>query len=143
MEPDEPDAALESFWRVAVFHARLNGVPSYFGPTPLEAIRPPAWSYGATDADADAFVAAIRSGTTTATALPLAELEAVGEPLPQPGELGIVLDGAGRPQALVTVTEVFVVPRTEIDPAQTLVEGDGLAGDTPMVVQRLRVLHAA
>ena len=147
MEPEagtgEVDDDLERFWRVAVFHARLNGVPAYFGPTPLEAVRPPAWSYGASRAEADEFVADLRSGATTATALPLAELEAAQEPLPQPGELGIVLDGAGRPQALVAVTEVLLVPCAEVDPASTQVDGADLAPYTPLVVQRLRVLHAA
>ena len=142
MTPEETDSALDTFWRVAVFHARLNGVPSYFGPTPLEVVRPPAWSYGETAEEADAFLASIRSGATTATAMPLAELEQVGEPVPQPGELGIVLDGRGDPQALVSVSEVLLVPYAEVDPGFTLVEGEGLVADTPMVVQRLKVLHA-
>ncbi|QBR91069.1 ASCH domain-containing protein [Nocardioides euryhalodurans] len=142
MTPEETDGALDTFWRVAVFHARLNGVPSYFGPTPLEVVRPPAWSYGETPEEADAFLASVRSGATTATAMPLAELEQVGEPVPQPGELGIVLDGRGDPQALVSVSEVLLVPYAEVDPGSTLVEGEGLVADTPMVVQRLKVLHA-
>ena len=139
--PEESDARLATFWRVAVFHARLNGLPSYFGPTPLEAVRPPAWSYGATPEEADDFVTAVRSGRTTATATPLAEFEAAGEPLPTTGELGILLDGAARPRALVAVGEVQVVPYAEVQPGPTLVDGTDLAPDTPMVVQRLRVLH--
>jgi hypothetical protein len=141
--PEESDAQLENFWRLAVFHARLNGVPSYFGPTPLEVVRPPAWSYGATPEEADEFVSAIRAGRTTATALPLADLEAAGEPLPTPGELGIVLDGSGRPHALVAVIEVLVVPHAEIEAGRTLVDGDDLTADTPMVLQRLSVLHTS
>lgn len=139
---DDVDDRLERFWRVAVFHARLNGVPSYFGPTPLEVIRPPAWSYGATPADADVFVARVRDGDVTATAMPLAELEAAGEPLPRPGELGIVLDGSEAPRLLVAVSEVLVVPRAEVDAGQTLLEPDVAADDAAMVVQRLQVLHA-
>ena len=148
MDFDEPvldadvDDRLERFWRVAVFHARLNGVPTYFGPTPLEVIRPPAWSYGETPADADRFVARLRGGDVTATAIPLADLEAAGEPLPQPGELGIVLDGEEEPRLLVAVSEVLLVPRAEVDDSETLVDADGAADDATMVVQRLRVLHA-
>ena len=142
MTPEETDSALDTFWRVAVFHSRLNGGPSYFRPAQLEVVRPPAWSYGETPEEADAFLASIRSGATTATAMPLAELEQVGEPVPQPGELGIVLDGRGDPQALVSVSEVLLVPYAEVDPGFTLVEGEGLVADTPMVVQRLKVLHA-
>ncbi len=119
--PEESDQELANFWRLAVFHARLNGVPTYFGPTPLEVVRPPAWSYGATAEDADDFVAAVRAGRTTASAMPLAELEAAGEALPTPGELGIVLDGSGRPQLLVAVAEVLVVPHAEVEPGPTLV----------------------
>ena len=45
-EPDHPE--VRAFWDVARMHANLNAAPSYFGPTPLESVPPPAWSYGAT-----------------------------------------------------------------------------------------------
>ena len=43
---DEIDQHVEAFWRESVFKARINHMPTYFGPTPLEVVRPPAWSCG-------------------------------------------------------------------------------------------------
>ena len=66
-EPDHPE--VRAFWNVARMHANMNAAPSYFGPTPLESVPPPAWSYGTDPAEADAFVAAAladEEGTTTA-----------------------------------------------------------------------------
>jgi uncharacterized protein YhfF len=135
------DDALESFWREAVFRARLNHMPSYFGPTPLEVIRPPAWAFGATAAEADAFVRDVESGRTSALAGPLREYAADGEPLPEAGELGIVVDGSGRPRLLLAVTEVVTLPYAAVG-VGAVVEGSGHAADTEMLVQQLRVLHS-
>ncbi|KRF36053.1 hypothetical protein [Nocardioides sp. Soil805] len=103
-EPDHPE--VRAFWDVARMHAKLNAAPSYFGPTPLESVPPPAWSYGADPAEAEAFVTAAladEEGTTTA---PLADHAGV---LPEEGVLSILCDGEGRPRALVEVTAVEVV----------------------------------
>ena len=40
------DARVATFWEVARLHAKISGVPTYFGPTPLESVPPPAWSFG-------------------------------------------------------------------------------------------------
>lgn len=137
----EVDDSLESFWREAVFRARLNNVPSYFGVTPLEVIRPPAWAFGTTAAEADAFVRDAAAGEVTALAGSLREYAADGEPLPESGELGIVVDGSGRPRLLVAVTEVLRLPFADVEP-DAVVEGSGFATDTEMLVQRLRVLYS-
>lgn len=115
--------AVESFWADARVHARLNAAPSYFGPTTLEVVVPPTWSFSDDPAEADTGLTALLDGTTTRLETPLADLEAVGEAPPAPGTLGIVLDGAGRPRALVSTSRVDVV--------------DGL------VVEHLTVLHRA
>ena len=102
-EPDHPE--VRAFWDVARMHAKLNAAPSYFGPTPLESVPPPAWSYGATPAEADEFLAGVladEEGTTTA---PLADYAGA---LPEEGVLSILCDGEGRPRALVEVTAVEV-----------------------------------
>lgn len=141
-EAGDVDEALESFWRRAVFRAGLNHVPSYFGPTPLEVVRPPAWSFGTTPEEADGFLHSVLDGSTTAIAGSLREYGADEGVVPEAGELGIVVDGSGKPAALVVVTEVLTVPWAEVDPAGTVVEGSGFAPDTAMVLQRLRVLYA-
>ncbi len=102
-EPDHPE--VRAFWDVARMHAKMNAAPSYFGPTPLESVPPPAWSFGSDPAEADAFVEAAladEAGTTTA---PLADYDGM---LPEEGVLSILCDGEGRPRALVEVTSVEV-----------------------------------
>lgn len=142
-EVGDVDEALETFWRRAVFRAKLNHVPSYFGPTPLEVVRPPAWSFGTSDEEAARFVTDLLAGRTTAIAGSLRDYRADDGDVPEAGELGIVVDARGTPAALVVVTEVLTVPYAEVDPTATVVEGEGFAPDTAMVVQRLKVLHAA
>jgi hypothetical protein len=96
---------LRVFWDLARFHAKLNAAPTYFGPTTLESVPPPAWAYGESAEESDAFVAQVladEKGTTTAT-----EADYAGE-LPQSGVLSILCDGSGVPRALVEVTDVAV-----------------------------------
>jgi len=94
---------LRVFWDLARYHAKLNAAPTYFGPTALESVPPPAWAYGESVGESDAFVAQVladgRGETTAATA------DHAGE-LPQVGVLSILCDGSGVPRALVEVTDV-------------------------------------
>uniref|UniRef100_UPI0030FA509C ASCH domain-containing protein n=1 Tax=Nocardioides salarius TaxID=374513 RepID=UPI0030FA509C len=107
------------------FHAKLNTAPSYFGPTTLEVVPPPAWSFGATAEEAEALLALVLDGTKTATASAHADYEVEGEPLPEAGTLGIVLDGEGHPRALVETTDVRVVPFDEVSAEHAHLEGEG------------------
>jgi uncharacterized protein YhfF len=94
---------LRVFWDLARFHAKLNAAPSYFGPTTLESVPPPAWAYGDSAEESDEFVARVLAderGETTAAA---ADYDGA---LPEAGVLSILCDGAGRPRALVEVTDV-------------------------------------
>lgn len=94
---------LRVFWDLARFHAKLNAAPTYFGPTALESVPPPAWAYGEGTAESDAFVAQVLAddrGTTTAPA------EDYADELPQVGVLSILCDGSGAPRALIEVTDV-------------------------------------
>ncbi len=116
---------VESFWDLARFHAKLNTAPSYFGPTTLEVVPPPAWSFGASAEEADSLLALVLDGTKTATASAHADYEAEGEPLPEPGTLGIVLDGGGHPRALVETTDVRVARFDQVDAEHAHLEGEG------------------
>ncbi len=94
---------LRVFWDLARFHAKLNAAPTYFGPTTLESVPPPAWAYGDSAEESDGFVAQVLAddgGETTAA------LSDYAGQLPEPGVLSILCDGAGRPRALVEVTDV-------------------------------------
>lgn len=96
---------LRVFWELARYHAKLNAAPTYFGPTTLESVPPPAWAFGETAEESDAFVAQVladeRGSTSAATA------DYAGE-LPVSGVLSILCDGSGVPKALVEVTDVTV-----------------------------------
>ena len=71
MEPEVDPSAIEIseiefdheelrvFWDLARFHAKLNAAPTYFGPTTLESVPPPAWAYGESVEESDAFVAQV------------------------------------------------------------------------------------
>lgn len=158
---------VESFWDLARFHAKLNSAPSYFGPTTLEVLSPPAWSFGSTPEQADELLALVLDGTKTATASALWEYEAEGEPVPEPGSLSILLDGADHPHALIETTHVRVVPFDEVDEEHARLEGEGdltlahwrevhercftntatddhgFRTDMPVVLERFRVVYQA
>lgn len=96
---------LRVFWELARYHAKLNAAPTYFGPTTLESVPPPAWAYGESAGESDTFVARVladEQGETTATS------EEYAGDLPETGVLSILCDGSGVPRALVEVTGVTV-----------------------------------
>ena len=96
---------LRVFWDLARFHAKLNAAPTYFGPTTLESVPPPAWAYGESAEESDAYVETVlaeQRGSTTA-----AVADYAGD-LPQAGVLSILCDGSGRPRALIEVSDVTV-----------------------------------
>ncbi len=101
-----------NFWELARFHAKLNVAPSYFGPTTLEVVRPPAWSYGDAPDEADEFVARMSGDDRLSTSTPAAAYEEADHQedtaLPVAGALSILCNGAGRPVALLETAEVEV-----------------------------------
>ncbi|RJS47152.1 ASCH domain-containing protein [Nocardioides cavernaquae] len=117
--------ALNHFWNLAREHARLVDIPGYFGATPLGAVPPPAWSFGDSAELADRLLRLVLDGTKTATASLASDYAAEDEPLPEPGTLGIVIDGAGNPRALLATTEVRVVPFADVDAEHAWLEGEG------------------
>lgn len=157
------DNELEAFWDIAREHAGLAGVPVYTGENPVRTLQPPAWAFGATPEQADELLGLVLDGTKTATASSLAAYEREGEQLPEPGLLGILLDGAGHPRALVVTTEARVVPFDQVDADHARDEGEGdlslehwrtvherffsehtdggFGPDMPVVLERFRVLY--
>jgi uncharacterized protein YhfF len=124
-EPPTTDEYLNAFWEVAKRHAKLSRMPGYFGPGPLESLPPPAWSFGATPEQADELLDLVLAGAKSATASALWDYEAAGEAPPEPGGLGILLDGSGRARALVQTTEVRVARFDEVDEEHARLEGEG------------------
>ncbi len=161
------ESAVRAFWDLARFHAKLNTAPTYFGPTTLEVVPPPAWSFGANPEQADALLELVLDGTKTATAGALWDYESDGEPLPEPGSLSIILDGRGHPRALIECTASAVVPFDEVDEEHARLEGEGdrslvhwrdvherfftevathdhgFQPDMPVVLERFRVVYRA
>ncbi|MFW2512503.1 ASCH domain-containing protein [Demequina sp. SO4-13] len=86
---------------------------------------PEAWAFGATPAHADSLLALVLDGAKTGTASSLWDYEPSGEPLPQEGELSIILDGAGIPRALIETTKIRIVPFDQVDADHARAEGEG------------------
>lgn len=116
---------IDAFWVDAKVRANLNGLAAYWGPTELDSLQPPASAYGGTAEVADELADLIVAGTKTATAGALWDYEAEGEELPSKGDLEIVLDGRGHPRALVSLTQVKVVPFDEVTADHAFAEGEG------------------
>jgi uncharacterized protein YhfF len=75
----------------------------------------------------DSGIAAILAGEKTAMTGLLRIHDHSGEPVPQPGQRFSVVDSAGQPAAVIELTEVRVVPISEVDDAYARAEGRGYA----------------
>ncbi|NLT31010.1 MAG: ASCH domain-containing protein [Propionibacterium sp.] len=161
---DDPQARIDTFWDEARRRARLDWLPGFGTATPVAALQPPAWSFGATPEQADELLELVLAGTKTATASLLSDY-CEEDPVPEVGTMGIVLDGAGRPRALVATTSVRVVPFADVPAEHAHAEGEGdrsleywrrvhreffsthsLGGaevpdDAPVVLEEIRVLY--
>ena len=72
----------------------------------------------------DQVVAAILAGAKTTTTSLLLGYERAGEPVPEPRQRFAVVDSAGRPAAVIEMTEVRVVRVADIDLRHVLDDGD-------------------
>lgn len=108
------ESPLTGFWA----RARAS-VPS------LPAEVPGAWAFGATPEHADDLLALVIAGIKTGTASSVWDYEATGDPLPQLGELSIILDGAGAPRAVIRTTALQVLPFDEVGAQHAFAEGEG------------------
>lgn len=150
-----PDDAIRPFWAQArAAHPELPAEP------------PEAWAFGATPEHADSLLALVLDGTKTGTASSLADYDEVdSEPVPAVGDLSIILDGAGKPRAVLEVTAIDVVPFGQVTAEHAHAEGEGdrsltawreiherfwrdysaagFAPDMPVVCERFRVVHPA
>ena len=84
-----------------------------------------AATLGHTRALADTLADLVRSGIKRAHATLRRDFEQELEPLPQNGEHLVVLDGDGRPQAIVRVTHVELRRFNEIDDEFAFAAGEG------------------
>ena len=86
---------------------------------------PEAWAFGATPEHADTLLALVLAGIKTATASALWDYEATGDPLPEAGDLSIILDSASTPRAVIETTSVAIVPFDRVTAEHAHAEGEG------------------
>lgn len=75
----------------------------------------------------DRLVAAILTGEKTTTSCLYLELEVDGEELPRAGSREVVIDSGSRPVAVIEMTDIRVLPLSEVDRQHALDEGEGFA----------------
>ena len=158
---------LDDFWADAKVRAGLNPTSGLTGQNVADTVPPAAWACGADPATADELLALVLDGVKTGTASALWDYEAAGEPVPEVGDLSIILDGAAHPRVLIRTTSVRVVPFSAVDGEHARSEGEGdrtldywrethrryfaenaehgrgFAEDMPVVLERFEVLVPA
>ncbi len=111
----------QSFWQAYLNTFDDPRDPMRHNPQPP----PEAWGFGDSPQMADDLGALVASGVKRATCGALWEYEFENEPLPQVGDLSIVLDGAKRPLCIIKITEVTIRPFNEVDAQFAYDEGEG------------------
>ncbi len=86
---------------------------------------PEAWAFGATPDHADGLLDLVLRGIKDGTASSMWDYEATGDPLPEVGELSVILDGTGEPRAVIETTDLRVVPFDQVDAEHARAEGEG------------------
>jgi uncharacterized protein YhfF len=119
------DHRINAFWAVAHRYADIGDLDVVMGRQWGEAVPPPAWSFGDSPDMADRLLGLVLEGRKTATSGLYQEYVDSGQPLPKVGDLSIIVDGSGRPGALVRDVEVQTVPFGDVTPAQATAEGEG------------------
>jgi uncharacterized protein YhfF len=118
MNPSGGDLSAGEFWQ-----SYLDSLPED-DPTRGRPI-PPAWGFGDGPQLADELGRLVYEGTKTATCSSLWEMEHDREPIPQPGDLSIILDGRGDPLCIIETTEVEIRPFNAVDASFAHDEGEG------------------
>lgn len=115
--------ALTRFWEQARTRAGLGRIAVITGTSSAMALPPPAVSFGREPEEADAALVQVLAGARTATSTARHAYETAEVELPRPGDLAILLDGAGAPRALLRTTGVRVVALGDVDDAHARREG--------------------
>ena len=103
-------ADVEAFWRRFVAATGIDGLHT-------------AWGFGSSPEQATELGLLVRDGPKRATASLVSDYD--DEPMPVPGDLGVVLDGEGEPLCVVRTTGVEVRAFGEVDEEFAWTEGEG------------------
>lgn len=106
-----------------VLVAYWQGVRSALPALPTEV--PEAWAFGATPEHADGLLELVMAGVKTGTASSVWDYEASGDPMPEVGELSVILDGSGAPRAVIRTTSLQTVPFDQVTEEHAHAEGEG------------------
>jgi uncharacterized protein YhfF len=107
---------------IAAFWQRAQGA----GAVPVDRPAPDAVErFGDSAELADELLALVVHGPKRATAGSVAAFERAGVPLPSVGDHWVVVDGAGRPRAVLRTTDVRVGPLSSVDDVFAWDEGEG------------------
>jgi uncharacterized protein YhfF len=123
------DQRIAEFWRAC--QEAMTGRQAVIGQLAMACHRynaaghPEAWGFGDSPEMADELGQLVLSGTKTATCSLLWEYELEDEPVPQVGELSIVLDGHGEPLCLIETTEIRTRPYNKVEAQFAYDEGEG------------------
>lgn len=104
-------ADVEVFWRRFVAATGMDGPHT-------------AWGFGSSPEMATGLGLLVRDGPKRATASLRSAYDG-GEPMPRPGDLGVVLDGDDRPLCVVRTTAVEVRSFGDVDEEFAWTEGEG------------------
>jgi uncharacterized protein YhfF len=117
LEARRVNAACQAYW--AEFIGSLEEGD------PRRSARPDAFGFGGEGELAQHLAGLVLAGKKRATASLPVEYTALGEALPQAGDLSIILDGAGDPVAIIERTAVDRVPFGDVSAEFAAREGEG------------------
>ncbi len=100
----------------------MNKVPPK-APVPPVYSHLPQYAFGHTKEAAEALCALVLDGKKTATSSALFHYE--DDPVPEPGDCSVLLDGSGRPRCVIECVSADVMPFDEVDAAFAAAEGEG------------------
>jgi len=89
-----------------------------------EGTRWEAWAFGDNPSLSDELLSLVLEGKKRGTAELLAEFEHRGEPVPEVGGYSVVLDGRGKPTAVIRTTRVNIMSFTEVTSEFAYSEGE-------------------
>jgi len=83
-----------------------------------------AWSFGDSPELADELLGLVLAGKKIGTATLVIELEREGDKMPEVGDYNIILDGKGKPAAIIRTTSVEIKPFDQVEEAYAYSEGE-------------------
>ena len=83
----------------------------------------PQYAFGHSKETAEALCALVLEGKKTATSSALYHYE--DDPVPEPGDCSVLLDGTGRPRCVIECVDSDVVPFDEVEADFAAAEGEG------------------